>query len=120
METNRQSSLCQTEPRRMSIYREESIDALFEAFRRKDNYNSQIAAVDASLYLSGRLTSSGKSYTKAWLLKLAGFDQPYNALMKAEGLRKPDYELSDREVSIFKIYNFYGIYFTVRLSDSES
>ncbi|XP_022937096.1 putative E3 ubiquitin-protein ligase LIN-1 isoform X1 [Cucurbita moschata] len=86
-----------TEPRRMSIYREESIEALFEAFRRKDNYNSQIAAVDASLYLSGRFTSSGKSYTKAWLLKLAGFDQPYNALMKAEGLRKPDYELSERE-----------------------
>ncbi|XP_022135985.1 putative E3 ubiquitin-protein ligase LIN-1 isoform X2 [Momordica charantia] len=85
------------EPRKMSIYREESIDALFEAFRKKENYNSQIAALDALLCLSGRLTSSGKSYTKAWLLKLAGFDQPYNALMKAEGLRKPDSELLETE-----------------------
>ncbi|XP_038896990.1 putative E3 ubiquitin-protein ligase LIN-1 [Benincasa hispida] len=85
------------EPRKMSIYREESIDALFEAFHRNDNYSSQIAAVDALLYLSGRLTSSGKCYTKVWLLKLAGFDQPYNALMKDEELRKPDNELSERE-----------------------
>lgn len=94
--------MCQVEPRKMSIYREESIDALFEAFRKKENYNSQIAALDALLYLSGRLTSSGKSYTKAWLLKLAGFDQPYNALMKAEGLRKPDSELLETVVCIYK------------------
>ncbi|KAL0553368.1 hypothetical protein IC582_007262 [Cucumis melo] len=85
------------EPRKMSIYREESIDALFEAFCRKDNYNVQTAAADALLHLSGRLTSSGKCYAKSWLLKLAGFDQPYNALMKDEGLRKPDSELSERE-----------------------
>lgn len=96
------SASCQVEPRKMSIYREESIDALFEAFCRKDNYNVQTAAADALLHLSGRLTSSGKCYAKSWLLKLAGFDQPYNALMKDEGLRKPDSELSEREVCIYK------------------
>lgn len=43
-------------------------------------------ALDALLFLIGNVASSGKSYTEAWLLKVAGFDQPYNALIKAEQL----------------------------------
>ncbi|KAL6295567.1 hypothetical protein ACE6H2_003709 [Prunus campanulata] len=81
------------EPWKMSIYREESIEALIEALRRKDFSNSQMMALDALLSLTGRITSSGESYTGAWLLKIAGFDQPYNALMKAERLRKHDNDL---------------------------
>ncbi|XP_038714919.1 putative E3 ubiquitin-protein ligase LIN-1 isoform X2 [Tripterygium wilfordii] len=80
------------EPRKMSIYREDAVEALIEALRRKDFSNCQKMALDALLSLSGYLTSSGKVYTEAWLLKLAGFDQPYNALMKAEELIKLDYD----------------------------
>ncbi|XP_050363758.1 putative E3 ubiquitin-protein ligase LIN-1 [Argentina anserina] len=81
------------EPFKMSIYREESIEGLIEALRRKDFSKSQMMALDALLSLSGRITSSGESYTEAWLLKIAGFDQPYKVLMKAERLRKHDNNL---------------------------
>ncbi|PON93899.1 E3 ubiquitin ligase [Trema orientale] len=83
------------EPRKMSIYREEAIEALIEALRRKDFSNSQIMAIDALSSLIGRITSSGDSYIEAWLLKIAGFDQPYNALMKAEHLKKNDSDLME-------------------------
>ncbi|KAF5455763.1 hypothetical protein F2P56_025309 [Juglans regia] len=88
------------EPRKMSIYKEEAIDALIEALRRKDFSNSQMMAIDTLLSLSGRLTISGESYIEAWLLKIAGFDQPYNALMKAEQLRKQDDDLVETTVCI--------------------
>lgn len=74
------------EPRKMSIYREEAIEALIEGLRRKDFLNFQIMASDALISLSGRLTSSGKSYNEELLLKIAGFDQPYNTVMKEEKL----------------------------------
>ncbi|KAK9270446.1 hypothetical protein L1049_026026 [Liquidambar formosana] len=83
------------EPRKMSIYREEAIEALIEALRRKDFPNSQIMALDALLSLSGCMTASGNLYTEAWLLKIAGFDQPYNALMKAEKLTIDESELTE-------------------------
>ncbi|XP_024026587.1 putative E3 ubiquitin-protein ligase LIN-1 [Morus notabilis] len=83
------------EPRKMSLYREEAIEALTEALRRKHFSNSQILAIDALSSLIGRITSSGDSYTEAWLLKTAGFDQPYNALMKAEQLKKHDSDLME-------------------------
>lgn len=82
----------------MSIYREESIEALIEALRRKDFSNSQMMALDALLSLTGRMTSSGNSYTEVWLLKIAGFDQPYNAMIKAERLRKQDNDLMETMV----------------------
>lgn len=82
----------------MSIYREESIEALIEALRRKDFSNSQMMALDALLSLTGRMTSSGNSYTEVWLLKIAGFDQPYNAMTKAERLRKQDNDLMETMV----------------------
>ncbi|XP_031407386.1 putative E3 ubiquitin-protein ligase LIN-1 isoform X2 [Punica granatum] len=72
------------EPRKMSIYREEAVDALIEALQKKDFPNSQIMAIKALLHLSGRLTASGNHCTEAWLLKVAGFEQPYNALVRAE------------------------------------
>ncbi|KAJ7966871.1 RING-type E3 ubiquitin transferase [Quillaja saponaria] len=78
------------EPRKMSIYREEAVDALIEALRINEFSNTQMKALDALLFLTGRLTSSGKSSTEAWLLKIAGFDQPYDALVKAERLRTHD------------------------------
>lgn len=47
------------------MYREEAIDILIETLRRKEFSDSQMTALDALISLSGRLTSSGKSYTKA-------------------------------------------------------
>ncbi|MED6205903.1 hypothetical protein PIB30_022033 [Stylosanthes scabra] len=81
------------EPRKMSIYREEAVETLIEALWQKDFSNTQIKALDALLYLIGHVTSSGNSYTEAWLLKIAGFDQPYNSLMKAEELGQRDIDL---------------------------
>ncbi|KAL8135683.1 putative E3 ubiquitin-protein ligase LIN-1 isoform X2 [Apium graveolens] len=83
------------EPRKMSIYREEAIEALIEALRKKDFPNSQITALDALSSLLGRLTMSGKSCTEVWLLKSAGYDKPYNALMKAEKQKFYDVELTE-------------------------
>ncbi|RDX93915.1 putative E3 ubiquitin-protein ligase LIN-1, partial [Mucuna pruriens] len=78
------------EPRKMSIYREEAVETLIEALWQKDFSNTQMKALDALLFLTGHVTSSGKSCTEAWLLKIAGFDQPYNALIKAEQLGQYD------------------------------
>lgn len=86
------------------MYREEAIDILIETLRRKEFSDSQMMALDALISLSGRLTSSGKSYTKAWLLKITGFDQPYNALMKAEQLRKDDNDLMETMVCICLVF----------------
>ncbi|WRX24164.1 WD40 repeat - like 10 [Theobroma cacao] len=60
------------EPRKMSIYREEAIEALIEALHRKDFPNQQMIVLDALLSLSGRFTSAGESYIEVWLLKMAG------------------------------------------------
>ncbi|XP_048226938.1 putative E3 ubiquitin-protein ligase LIN-1 isoform X2 [Ricinus communis] len=83
------------EPRKMSIYREEAVETLIEALHKKEFSNSQMMALDALVSLSGRLTSSGRYYLEAWLLKIAGYDQPYNALMKAEGLKKGENDLAE-------------------------
>lgn len=92
----------------MSIYREDAIEALIEAMRRKDFSNSQMIALDALLSLTGRVTSSGDSYTEAWLLKTAGFDQPYNALMKAERMRKHDNDFMETMVCLFSVFSFFS------------
>ncbi|KAJ6352091.1 hypothetical protein OIU76_001329 [Salix suchowensis] len=85
------------EPRKMSIYREEAIEALIEALHRKDFSNSQMMALDALVSISARRTSSGGTYMEAWLLKIAGYDLPYNALMKAEKLKKNEDDLEETE-----------------------
>ncbi|TKY51776.1 putative E3 ubiquitin-protein ligase LIN-1 [Spatholobus suberectus] len=78
------------EPRKMSIYREEAVETLIEALWQKDFSNTQMKALDVLLFLIGHVTSSGKSYTEAWLLKIVGFDKPYNDLIKAEQLGQYD------------------------------
>lgn len=88
----------------MSIYREEAIEALVEALHKKDFPHSQIMALDALLSLCGHLTTSGKSYTEAWLLKMGGYDQPYHALMTSEKLKTYENELTDTMVSIHIVW----------------
>ncbi|KAJ6920882.1 hypothetical protein NC651_014452 [Populus alba x Populus x berolinensis] len=83
------------EPRKMSIYREEAVEALIEALHKKDFSNSQMMALDALVSISARRTSTGGTYMEAWLLKIAGYDRPYNALMKAEKLKKNENDLAE-------------------------
>ncbi|KAI3464828.1 hypothetical protein Pfo_021491 [Paulownia fortunei] len=71
-------------PRKMSIYREEAMEALLEALQRKDFPSSQIMALGMLSSLSGHFRASRKPYMESWLLKIAGFDQPYNAMMRGE------------------------------------
>ncbi|KAJ9553931.1 hypothetical protein OSB04_017976 [Centaurea solstitialis] len=83
------------EPRKMSIYREEAIETLIDALLKKDFPNLQLMALDALSSLSGHLSSSGKCYTEAWLLNLAGFSEPYEAFVKNEKLKTNQNELSE-------------------------
>lgn len=79
----------------MSIYREEAIGALLEALLRKEFPSFQAIALDALVSLCGHSTASGNSYTEAWLLKIAGFNQPYDNLMTAEKECLLENELKD-------------------------
>ncbi|XP_052200352.1 putative E3 ubiquitin-protein ligase LIN-1 isoform X2 [Diospyros lotus] len=74
------------EPRKMSIYREEAIDTLIACLRNSDFPAVQITASETILALQGRFSSSGKSLARAYLLKRAGLDKRYKALMKKEQL----------------------------------
>ncbi|CAJ1976591.1 unnamed protein product [Sphenostylis stenocarpa] len=83
------------EPRKMSIYREEAVETLIEALWQKDFSSTQMKALDTLLFLIGHVTTSGMSYTEVWLLKIAGFVQPYNALIKAGQLGQYDNESTE-------------------------
>ncbi|XP_047325164.1 putative E3 ubiquitin-protein ligase LIN-1 [Impatiens glandulifera] len=87
------------DPRKMSIYREEAIDALIEALLRKEFPNFQAVALDSILFLSGRLAPSGKPCAEAWLLKIAGYNQAYDAMMKIDNINRQENEriLEDEE-----------------------
>ncbi|KAL0360544.1 UNVERIFIED_CONTAM: putative E3 ubiquitin-protein ligase LIN-1 [Sesamum radiatum] len=78
----------------MSIYREEAMEALLEALQRKDFPSSQIMALRMLSSLSGHLGASRKPYMESWLLKIAGFDQPYNAMMRGEETKTSNTELA--------------------------
>ncbi|KAJ8768717.1 hypothetical protein K2173_023621 [Erythroxylum novogranatense] len=72
------------EPRKMSIYREETIDTLISCLRENEFPAVQIAAAKTIVSLQGRFTASGKSLTRAMLLKRAGLDKSYKNLIKME------------------------------------
>ncbi|KAJ4839894.1 hypothetical protein Tsubulata_003202 [Turnera subulata] len=74
------------EPRKMSIYREEAIEALISCLRRSELPAAQITAAETIVSLQGRFTASGKSLTRAFLLKRAGLDKSYRNLMRMEQL----------------------------------
>lgn len=74
------------EPRKMSIYREEAMDTLISCLRNSDFPAAQIAAAETIVSLQGRFSSSGKSLTRASLLKRAGLDKSYRTLMQVDQL----------------------------------
>ncbi|KAH6823024.1 hypothetical protein C2S53_020427 [Perilla frutescens var. hirtella] len=82
-------------PRKMSIYREEAMEALLEALQRKDFPSSQVMALGTLSSLSGHFSSSRKTYMECWLLKTAGFEQPYNAMMRGEETKTNEAELAE-------------------------
>ncbi|PON50525.1 Regulatory associated protein of TOR [Parasponia andersonii] len=75
-----------TEPRKMSIYREEAIDTLIACLRNTVFPGAQVAAAETIMSLQGRFTTSGKSLTRAFLLKRAGLDKSYNNLVRRDQL----------------------------------
>ncbi|KAM0944405.1 putative transcription factor WD40-like family [Dioscorea sansibarensis] len=72
------------EPRKMSIYREEAVDAFISCLKNRDFPNVQLLAAETILALQGRFSSSGKSLARAYLLKRAGMNKSYRAIMRAE------------------------------------
>ncbi|XP_051148497.1 putative E3 ubiquitin-protein ligase LIN-1 [Andrographis paniculata] len=75
------------EPRKMSIYREEAIDALISCLRNSDFPAAQVSAAETLLALQGRFSYSGKSLSRAILLKRAGFDRSYRAFLRKDQRR---------------------------------
>ncbi|KAK4433021.1 putative E3 ubiquitin-protein ligase LIN [Sesamum alatum] len=75
------------EPRKMSIYREEAIDALISCLRNSEFPVVQICAAETVLSLQGRFSYSGKSLSRAILLKRAGLDRSYRAFMRKDKRR---------------------------------
>ncbi|XP_068653023.1 putative E3 ubiquitin-protein ligase LIN [Aristolochia californica] len=72
------------EPRKMSIYREEAIDALISCLRDSEFPDNQLVAAEMIMTLQGRFSSSGKPLLRALLLKRAGFEKAYKVLMRGE------------------------------------
>ncbi|XP_008783309.2 putative E3 ubiquitin-protein ligase LIN [Phoenix dactylifera] len=72
------------EPRKISVYREEAIDALISCLRNPDFPSAQLLAAETILSLQGSFSSSGKPLARAIVLKHAGMKKSYRALMRAE------------------------------------
>ncbi|CAM8925868.1 unnamed protein product [Rhodiola kirilowii] len=75
-----------TEPRKMSIYREEAIDTLISCLRSSENPATQMLAAETIESLQGRFTSSGESLTRDLLLKRVGLDRSYKSKLRTEKL----------------------------------
>lgn len=85
------------EPRRMSMYREEAIDALISCLKNQDFSSSQLSAAETISALQGRFSSSGKPLARVFLLKRAGMSKSYRQLMRDESM---NYSLGDSEENL--------------------
>lgn len=99
----------------MSIYREEAIETLIESLKKKDFPSSQLTALDALSSLSGHISASGKSLTEAWLLKLAGFDQPYEDSVNKENLEMNEKEQIEKMVHAFSLLQIQYLCFGLKV-----
>ncbi|XP_059063174.1 putative E3 ubiquitin-protein ligase LIN isoform X2 [Cryptomeria japonica] len=86
------------EPRKMSIYREEALDALVEGLKSEEFIVSQVSAAETIVALQGRFSLSGKPLTEALLLKSAGLDESYKELMRA----KQDLDQSEESLEVLE------------------
>ncbi|XP_031384354.1 putative E3 ubiquitin-protein ligase LIN-1 isoform X2 [Punica granatum] len=83
------------EPRKMSIFREEAIDALISCLRNTDFPSAQVAAAETIASLLGRFSISGKPLIRAFLLKRAGLDKKYRAIMRQEKLGSTSVDIDE-------------------------
>lgn len=99
------------------------MEALLEALQRKDFPSSQIMALGTLSSLSGHFRASRKPYMECWLLKLAGFDQPYNAMMRGQEMKTNETEFAEMVcicvvfgllIDPFQIHSSLVIYFIPR------
>ncbi|CAI0543380.1 unnamed protein product [Linum tenue] len=72
------------EPRKMSMYREEAIDTFISCLKNSELPAAQVAAAKTIMSLPGRFNVSGKSLTRAFLLKCAGVEKSYRILTQNE------------------------------------
>ncbi|CAN0901538.1 Putative E3 ubiquitin-protein ligase LIN-1 [Linum grandiflorum] len=72
------------EPRKMSMYREEAMDTLISCLRNSEFPAAQIAAAKTIVSLPGRFSASGKSLTRAFLLKRAGLEKSFRNLVQMD------------------------------------
>lgn len=86
------------EPRKMSMYREEALDALVEGLKSDEFIVSQVSAAETIVALQGRFSLSGKPLTEALLLKSAGLDESYKELMRA----KQDLDQSEESLEVLE------------------
>lgn len=63
--------VCQVEPRKISMYREEAVDSLIQCLKNSDYPRSQLLAAETIMNLSGKFSSSGRPLSRSSLLKLA-------------------------------------------------
>ncbi|XP_020247015.1 putative E3 ubiquitin-protein ligase LIN-1 isoform X1 [Asparagus officinalis] len=91
------------EPKLMSVYREEAIDALISSLKDSNFPSTQILAAETISSLQGRFSYSGKPLIRAFLLKHAGMTKSYRALMRAEQLghvlEDPDENLEEEKAA---------------------
>ncbi|CAL1359644.1 unnamed protein product [Linum trigynum] len=72
------------EPRKMSMYREDAIDTFISCLKNSEFPAAQVAAAKTILALPGRFNASGKSLTRAFLLKRAGVEKSYRSLTQTD------------------------------------
>lgn len=101
----------QVEPRKISVYREEAIDALISCLKNSDFPSAQLLAAETILSLQGSFSSSGKPLARAIVLKRAGMNKSYRALMRAERSTYVPEETEDNLVS----YNYYFVVLNLSL-----
>lgn len=88
------------------------MEALLEALQRKEFPTSQITALCMLSSLSGHSIASNKTYMESWLLKIAGFDQPHNALMRGDEMKADETELAEMVVFLIFTCPFYEFHFS--------
>lgn len=97
----------------MSIYREEAIESLISSLRNSEFPAAQIAAAETIVSLQGRFTVSGKSLTRAFLLKQAGHGKIYKNLMRMEQLGKLSGEIEENLVSSMELLSNISLFISI-------
>ncbi|KAI4346033.1 hypothetical protein L6164_013116 [Bauhinia variegata] len=111
------------EPIKMSIYREEAMDALISCLRNTDSPASQIAAAEKIVSLQGRFNSTGQPLTREILLKRSGLGRSSKSFIEMDQISdfseeseiNPEEELAaekwERKVASVLVGHDFGLIF---------